>query len=125
MYHQKSVIGIVDDDDDFRETLGELLSSIGYQVELFSSAGQCIRAADTALSACLLVDIHLGDMTGLELVRHLLNAGHSVPIIFMTGAYDADIHGQARELGCVGLLQKPFFPSELLETLSRATSHDS
>ena len=125
MYQQKTIIGIVDDDEDFRETLGELLSSIGYRPELFSSAGELVRAAETTQAACLLVDLHLPDMTGLELARHLSAAGHTVPIVFMTGAHDVDLHEQVWELGCAGLLQKPFFPSELLETLSRAANLDS
>lgn len=125
MYQQKTTIGIVDDDKDFRETLGELLSSIGYRTELFSSASELVRTADTTQAACLLVDLHLPDMTGLELARRLSATGHTVPIVFMTGAHDVDLHDQVWKLGCAGLLQKPFFPSELLETLSRAATRDS
>ncbi len=120
MYHQKSTIGIIEDDTELRETLGHLLSYYGYKAELFASATEFLRVADVEKFPCLLVDISLDTISGLELGRRLAEAGCTVPIIFMTGIGDPDLHEAARKLGCVALLQKPFFPNELLDALANA-----
>ena len=121
MYHRKSIIGIIEDDQELRETLGHLLAHYGYVSALYPSAGEFVPAAKTADYACLLIDINLDRMSGLELGRRLSEMGCTVPIIFMTGLADADIQAEAWKLGCVAVLRKPFFPNELLDALSNAT----
>ena len=121
MYQQNDVIGIVDDDPGVRDALDLLLSSYGYRTELFASAEELIVAARTTRSACLLVDIELGDITGVELGRQLCAMGHTFPIIFMTGSYDAKVQKQAQDFGCIAFLHKPFQAEQLIESVVRAT----
>lgn len=123
MLQQKGVIGIVDDDPGVRDALDLLLSSYGYRTELFASAEELILAAKTTRSACLLVDIELGDVTGVKLGRQLSAMGHSFPIIFMTGSCDAMFQKQALDSGCVAFLHKPFQAEQLIESIARATAH--
>jgi len=121
MNHQKDVIGVVDDDPGCRDSLDLLLSSYGYRTELFASAEEFVLAAKTTRSACLLVDIELGDISGVELGRQLAAMGHVFPIIFMTGSCDQTIHKQALDFGCIAFLHKPFQAEQLIESVVRAT----
>jgi FixJ family two-component response regulator len=125
MYQQNDiigdVIGIVDDDPGVRDALDLLLTSYGYRTELYASAEAFIIAATTTKSACLLVDIELGDITGVELGRQLSAMGHAFPIIFMTGSYDARTQKQAQDFGCIAFLHKPFQAEQLIESVVRAT----
>jgi len=120
MYHQKEIIGIIDDDVGVRDSLALLLSSYGYQIEVFASAEEFIRAMNTTRSTCLLIDIELGDVTGVELARQLSAMGHVVPIIFMTASCDATNQGKALDLGCIALLHKPFPAEQLIESIAKA-----
>jgi FixJ family two-component response regulator len=108
------VIAVIDDDEALLEALGRLLSSLGFQTELYGSAEAFIAAATRSEAACLIVDIQLGDITGVELGRHLSAIGFTFPIIFMTGSDDRMARNQAIEFGCVAYLKKPF-PVEQLE----------
>jgi FixJ family two-component response regulator len=107
---QKHVIAVVDDDAGIRSALGGLLTSWGYGVELYASAGEFICASISSAAACLLVDIQLGDVSGVELGRHLASCGFMFPIIFMTGSQDDTFRRQALDLGCVAYLLKPLGP---------------
>jgi FixJ family two-component response regulator len=120
-YHQYDVIGIVDDDPGIRDALDLLLSSYGYRTELFATAEEFIIAAGTTKSTCLLVDIELGDITGIELGHKLVAMGYDFPVIFMTGSCDAKLQKQALNFGCTAFLHKPFQPEQLIESILRAT----
>jgi two-component system response regulator FixJ len=120
-YHQYDVVGIVDDDSGIRDALDLLLSSYGYRTELFASAEEFVMAVRTTKSTCLLVDIELGNITGVELGRQLAAMGHDFPIIFMTGSCDATIQKQALDFGCIAFLHKPFQPEQLIESIVKAT----
>jgi FixJ family two-component response regulator len=121
VYHQQNTIGIVEDDDELRETLGYLLKFYGYETEMYASATDFVGAVGNTQSSCLLVDINLERMSGLEMSRRLTDMGYTFPIVFMTGVADKAVHAAARKQGCVALLQKPFFPNELLDALANAT----
>ena len=120
MYHQQFTIGIVEDDEELRETLGHLLKFYGYETELYASATDFVGAVGDTQSTCLLVDINLERMSGLEMSRRLKDMGYTFPIVFMTGVADRAVHTAARKQGCIALLQKPFFPNELLDALANA-----
>jgi FixJ family two-component response regulator len=122
MVEQPSVIAVVDDDPTIREALERLLSSYGYRTELYSSAAEFLGAAIKSEAACLLVDIQLGDISGIELARHLAANGFKFPIIFMTGSSDQDIRRQAMAFGCVAFFQKPFGADELIDAISQCTA---
>ena len=117
---QEFVIAIVDDDARIRHALEALLTSWGYRVELYDSAEEFIRAAISSAAACLLVDIQLGDISGVELGRHLSASGFIFPIIFMTGSQDELTRRQATDLGCAAYLLKPLKSAELKEAINLA-----
>jgi FixJ family two-component response regulator len=117
---QKHVIAVVDDDAGIRSALGGLLTSWGYGVELYASAGEFIRASISSAAACLLVDIQLGDVSGVELGRHLASCGFTFPLIFMTGSQDDTFRRQAFDLGCVAYLLKPLGPEQLKQAIDLA-----
>jgi FixJ family two-component response regulator len=121
MYHQSKVIGIIEDDEELRETLGELLSSYGYATELYASADEFVGAAKTSRSACLLVNFDLQGMSGAEMGRRLVEDGHSYPIIFLAEVGQTTLPKEAWQGGGIALLQKPFFPNELLDAVAYAT----
>lgn len=117
---QQVVIAIVDDDVGIRRALEALLTSWGYRVELYRSAEEFIRAAPSSSASCLLVDIQLGDISGVELGRHLSGIGFVFPIIFMTGSEDELFRRQATDLGCAAYLMKPLKMAELKEAINLA-----
>jgi len=118
---EQRVIAIVDDDLGVLESLGVMLSSCGYHSELFDSAEDFLRAAPTLEAACLIVDIQLGDVLGLELVSALSAEGFMPPVIFITGSQDELHWRQAMELGYAFLL-KPFPAERLINTVRKAIS---
>ena len=71
-------------------------------------------------AACLVVDVHLGDLTGIELGRHLASLGYTFPMIFVTGADDQSLQKQAMEFGCIAYLRKPIVSDRLLDAIAEA-----
>jgi FixJ family two-component response regulator len=124
MTERKCVIAIVDDDPDMRDALELVLSSLGYRTESFGSAEDFISASMASDPACLLIDIQLGGISGLECARKLRSMRSAVPTVFMTGSHDEIIQRQALELGCVAFLHKPFPNDQLIESIARATGAD-
>jgi FixJ family two-component response regulator len=114
------VIAIIDDHVAIREAMAALVGSLGYRTEIYTSGEEFIEAAMKSEASCLLVDIELGDITGVELVRHLSELGLTFPVIFMTGSQDATVRRQATEFGCVAYLLKPFPANHLVEALDEA-----
>ena len=117
---EQNVIVVVDDDPDILHSLELVLSLCGYHVELFASAEEFLRAAPTLEAACLVVDIQLGEISGVELIRALCAEGFEVPVIFITGSHDELHRRQAMELGCAAFLLKPFSAERLIETVRKA-----
>lgn len=108
------VVAIIDDDGDVADVLGGLLEIVGYEVETYRSANQFIAGSDPDKLACIVVDQHMPDMTGLEMLTQLDNKGVSIPSLLITGASDEGIVRQATELGVMKVLQKPMSHHELL-----------
>ena len=102
-----------------------LLSAFGYVIYTFNSAEAFLGVAATSKAKCLVVDIQLGDISGVELARQLADAGFKFPIIFMTALDDEAILRQAEQLGCVAYLRKPFAADLLIEAIVRAIDHSS
>jgi FixJ family two-component response regulator len=117
---EQKVIAVIDDDLGILESLELVPSSCGYHTELFASAEEFLYAAPTLDAACLIVDVQLGDISGMEVVRALGAEGFTLPVIFITGSRD-DLHRrQAMELGCAAFLLKPFSAERLIETVTKA-----
>ena len=117
---EQKVIVVVDDDLDILHSLELVLSLCGYHIELFASAEEFLRAAPALEAACLVVDIQLGDSSGLELIRTLCAQGCAVPVIFITGSQDELHRRRAMELGCAAFLLKPFSAELTIETVRKA-----
>ena len=107
-----------------RKALARLLSVFGYRVELFASAEQFLDAAHASRATCLLVDIKLGAMSGLDLARRLSLGGFKFPIVFMTGSEKNVVRLQCLDFGCVAFLEKPILESHLMDAVAKAVGAD-
>ena len=121
---REHTIAVVDDDPAVRKALARLLSVFGYRVEPFVSAADFLAAASTSRATCLLVDIQLGTVSGVQLARQLSADGLKFPIVFMTGSVDSGVRRQCAELGCVAFLQKPIPEAHLMDAIAKAIGLD-
>ena len=121
MQKRQPLVAIIDDDLGIRKSLEALLNACGYRVVLYESAEHLLSAKRDETPACLIVDIDLPDISGIELVRQLLAGGLKLPAIFISGSTEPSWRRQAMELGCVACLEKPFSPRVLIEALASAT----
>ena len=117
------VVFVVDDDASVREALAELLSSAYHEVETFGSAAEYLAFSRPDLPACLVLDVELPDMSGLELQRRLASDEHP-PIVFLTGHGDVPRTVRALKAGAVDFLTKPFSDAELLGAIDAAIARD-
>ena len=113
-------ISVVDDDASMRVAIKCLLKAAGYDAEVFASAEEVLNSGRLGGTACLVVDVCMPGMSGIELQDRLIALGHAVPIIFITAHVDAHERARALERGAVGCLQKPFRHDALLDAVSRA-----
>jgi|ERR1044072_5218743 FixJ family two-component response regulator len=116
----RKVVGIVDDNPTILCSMNRLLQAAGYDTELFSSGEALLDSAASTTAACLVVDIHLGGMSGIELACQLADRGCAFPIIFMSGEADQATEKRAVETGCITFLKKPFAADLLIEAVERA-----
>lgn len=117
------VVFIVDDDERIREALGELLESHGMRAIAFGSAGEYVSAEKPDVPACLILDIELPDINGLELQRQIAEGDHP-PIVFITGHGDIPSSVRAIKHGAIDFLTKPFSDQDLMEAVHTAISED-
>jgi two-component system response regulator FixJ len=110
-------VSIVDDDQAVRHALGNFLDSAGLNVEAFASAEDFVNSDHPKDECCLILDIRLPNMSGLELQRYLSDRVRPVPIIFMTGHADAAVREQAMRDGALGFFHKPFDSEALLNAV--------
>jgi FixJ family two-component response regulator len=113
-------VAIVDDDDEVRVALGGLLRSAGLTARAFESAEEFINSGQQRQSACLIADIRMPGMSGLELQAKLNAEGCRIPIVFITAHGDAKMRMQALRAGAVEFLAKPFDDEALLESVRAA-----
>jgi FixJ family two-component response regulator len=115
-----SLLSVVEDDQSFRESMRRLIRSLGYRVEAFPSAADFLASPHLIETACLIADVHMPAMTGVELHRHLIEAGYAIPTILIT-AYPNDIdRSRALKDGVVCYLRKPIDEKDLLPCLHAA-----
>jgi FixJ family two-component response regulator len=114
------VIAIVDDDASIRRALARLLRSMSWQAVTFASAEAFLQTGMQELPGCLVLDVRLPGMTGLELLNHLVAAGISLPVILITAHDDVQVRGHATEAGAVAYLRKPVDEQDLLQAIQRA-----
>jgi len=120
MKNGEKIVAVVDDDPEMRAAMATLLASYGYRAETFDSAETFLTCASTSKATCLVVDIQLGDISGVELAEQLAADGYSYPVIFMTGLDDEVIRRQAAAAGAVAFLRKPFPAKMLFDAIERA-----
>lgn len=118
------LISIVDDDDSLRNSLGNLLRSVGLRVQEFASADAFLASQDVRETACLILDVRMPGMNGLELQRHVVAADWRLPIVFVTSHADDDARARALGAGAVGFLYKPFREQELLDAIDTALTKE-
>ena len=114
------MISIVDDDESVRETLKGLVRSFGLKASAFASAEEFLESNRLQETACLITNVQMQGMTGVELQTLLLNQGHDMPIIFMTAFPEERIRRRALNAGAFGFLGKPFDEKSLIDCLDRA-----
>jgi FixJ family two-component response regulator len=114
------IIAIVDDDEPLREALGSVLKAAGFSIETFASAEEFLESPDRQRIACLILDVRLPGMSGLELQRRLLEAKCFVPIIFVTAHGDASLRESVVKAGAAGFLNKPVRSDALLKEIRAA-----
>lgn len=118
------IVFVVDDDLAVRDAIRKLISSVGLRVETFGSAGEFFSSKRPDLPACLVLDVRLPDISGLEFQRALAEANVEIPIIFITGHGDIPMSVRAMKAGAVEFLTKPFRGQELLDAVQEAIAKD-
>jgi FixJ family two-component response regulator len=113
----RPLVSVVDDDESVRESLPDLLNEFGYSVRAFSSPLEFLASDALEQTRCLILDVAMPGMTGIELQAELKQRDSQIPIIFITATRDETIRARVVELGAAACLTKPFTEADLLEEL--------
>jgi FixJ family two-component response regulator len=116
----RTLISIVDDDEPYRDSMRKLIMLFGYTVETFASAADFLASPHLPDTACLVADVHMPGITGVELHRHLVDAGYAIPTILVTAYPDEAVRDQALRDGVVCYLSKPVDDDHLERCLRSA-----
>ncbi|HSE87830.1 MAG TPA: response regulator [Candidatus Binatia bacterium] len=114
------LISVVDDDDSVRESLRGLMRSVGFAVAVFASAEEFLSSDDLRNTDCLILDVRMPGMNGLDLQRELGEAHHQIPVVFVTAHGDEEMRQRALNGGAVDYLLKPFSEEALLNAIDSA-----
>jgi FixJ family two-component response regulator len=125
MTEQLSMVFVVDDDAEVRKALDSLIRSVGYQVETFSSTQEFLRRMRPDVPSCLILDVRLRGVSGLDFQRKLAETDNPTPIIFITGHGDIPMSVRAMKAGAVEFLTKPFRDQDLLDAIHVALERDA
>jgi FixJ family two-component response regulator len=125
MTDPESIVFVVDDDAEVRKALNSLIRSVGYQVETFSSAQEFLRRQRPAVPSCLILDVRLRGISGLDFQSKLAEANNPIPIIFITGHGDIEMSVRAMKAGAVEFLPKPVRDQKLLDAIHVALERDA
>jgi FixJ family two-component response regulator len=121
---EKPIVYVIDDDAVMREALSSLFRSVGLQVRVFSSTSELLQGSLADKPSCLVLDVRLPGVSGLEFQAELAKAGIHIPIIFMTGHGDIPMSVKAMKAGAVDFLEKPFRHQEMLDAVALAIERD-
>ena len=122
---ESPLIAIVDDEEAICDALTSLLRSVGWRAEGFTSAEAFLQSGQVHTTACLLLDLRLPGLSGLELLQQLRSSQARIPIIFITAHGNAAMRAQALQAGAVAFFAKPFNDTALLEAIRTALAPDS
>ena len=117
---ERQLLSVVDDDEMLRESLPDLLREFGFAARAFSSGQEFLSSDDVDETRCLILDVAMPGMSGLDLQEELKRRGQAIPIIFITGQKDEDIRKRALRQGAVKFLYKPFSDDALLDAVNAA-----
>ena len=117
---REPVISIVDDDPLVRDGIGDLVASLGYRCLTFSSSEEFLESCELGNTVCLITDLHMPGLNGLDLQQHLLQKGYCTPVIFVTAFPDGKSRERALRAGAVAYLSKPFEESSLISAVGSA-----
>jgi len=120
-----AVVFIVDDDDSVRKSLSRVVTAAGYAVEAYASAREFLARPPSTGPCCLVLDVRMPGVTGLDLQRTLASAVHRIPVVFVTGHGDISMSVTALKGGAVDFLTKPFDKTALLDAIARALAKDT
>jgi FixJ family two-component response regulator len=120
MSKNQSIVMIVDDDDSTRKAVRRLMKSFGFAVETFASAEEFLGSDRLEKTSCLILDVHMPGMDGLQLQQRLVASNNAIPIIFITAFTDDRARVQALKSGAVAYLAKPVADDELLNCIHAA-----
>ncbi len=118
-------IYVVDDDDGMRRALGALLSTVGYKTAVFARPSEFLACFTPNAHGCLVLDIRMPEMSGLEVQQQLNRKGSMLPVIFITGHGDVPMAVQAMKEGAFEFIQKPFRDQQLLDHINHALKQDA
>ena len=124
MKETNSIVFVIDDDPSIREAIDSLIRSVGINVRTFGSAQEFMASKRPDAPACLVLDVRMPGLSGLDLQRELANAGIRIPVIFITGHGDIPMSVRAMKAGAVEFLTKPFRDQDLLDAISQAIERD-
>ena len=119
---KQSVISIVDDDQPFRDSMRRLLKSLGYTVATFPSAAEFLASPRLTATDCLVADVHMPAMTGVELFRHLIDTGQTIPTILVTAYPDERVQERMLSQGVECYLPKPLVEAVLIDCIRAAVA---
>lgn len=124
MEETRPVVLVLDDDVSIRRSLARLFRALGLELRSFANAGELLASERPEPPVCLLLDLHLPDMNGLELLRWLNDAGSPMPVVVITGGLDEGLRERALQAGAAGFLTKPFDDLDLISAIGRALGRD-
>ena len=124
MTESEAIVYVIDDDARTRESLKNLMRSVGLHAEVFASAQDFLQSNRPDVPACLVLDVRLRGLSGLDLQKRMAEAKIEIPIIFITGYGDIPMTVQAMKAGAVEFLTKPFRNQELLDAIQQALERD-
>jgi FixJ family two-component response regulator len=117
------MVCVVDDDDSILRALRRLLGATGFRVETFSSGEQFLESEHRERADCLVLDLHLGGLSGFDLQQQLATSGVSMPVVLITAHDEPRTHEQARRAGAIEYLRKPFDDDSLINAIHKAIGH--
>jgi FixJ family two-component response regulator len=118
----RQLVAIVDDDPGVLKGLKRLLNALGFATKAFESGEQFLQSEEARDATCVVFDIHLGGMSGIEARRALSLRNSKIPVMFMTGRDTPEVRREAMDAGCTAYLHKPFKGQELIDAIRHATS---
>jgi FixJ family two-component response regulator len=116
----QALIAVVDDDESMRDAIQSLVRSLGHNVSTFASADEYLKSEQVHDTSCIISDVQMPGLNGLDLQDHLIARGHCIPIIFLTGFPDDGVRARAMKAGAFGFFSKPFHQDHFIGCIDKA-----